>query len=147
MTEYFQNQYYPLPKDPMDESWKRIDGFPDYYISDYGRIWSLHKKDGFKAPMWNGNGYWRIELWDKRKKTRFLIHRLVAQYFLADFDPKKDVDHLNNIRTDNRAVNLECVSRSENVLRAHARAREKLTPEEELVYALESTQWWDDDDE
>ena len=127
----------------MEETFKEIKDCPGYYISDWGRIYSIHKGD-FKVPQWNGNGYWRIELWDKGKRTRYLIHRLVAEYFLEDFDPTKDDDHINGIRTDNRAINLRCLTRSENMLAANE--RNKLTPEEEIEYALSLTQWWDDDE-
>ena len=43
-----------------------------------------------------------------------LVHRLVAVHFVDGFDVDREVNHLNGDKTDNRAVNLEWVTRTQN---------------------------------
>jgi hypothetical protein len=48
-----------------------------------------------------------------------LAHRVVAACWLEDFDPKKQVHHKNECKTDNRAENLECVTASVHIRDRH----------------------------
>ena len=52
------------------------------------------------------------------KRHKKLVHRLVAETFNKDFDPNLDINHINGIKTDNYASNLESVTRSENIRHA-----------------------------
>jgi len=56
-----------------------------------------------------GAGYIEIQL-DGR---RYLAHRL-AVLAMTGVMPEKVVDHINQIKTDNRWINLRCVSQVEN---------------------------------
>lgn len=108
-----------------------IFGFEDRYeVDENGRVFSIARtgirSDGAKysvnaterLPQTNSkNGYQQICLSLPESKSRcFNIHRLVAEAFLPKPDDSKklEVNHKNGIRSDNRASNLEWVSRSEN---------------------------------
>lgn len=59
-------------------------------------------------------GYLSIALSVGQKVRRQYVHRLVAECFLGRCGVGNVVHHRNHDKTDNRAANLEIVSRSEN---------------------------------
>lgn len=71
------------------------------------------KNPGFLSK----NGYTYIDVC----KRRFLAHRL-AWFLVHGVFPKRDIDHINGNRTDNRITNLRLASRSENLCNAKIRS-------------------------
>lgn len=55
-----------------------------------------------------------VELADSGETRTFSVHRLVAQHFVSGYENGMVVNHLNEIKTDNRAENLEWCSQREN---------------------------------
>jgi hypothetical protein len=104
----------------MDKIWKKIPGYSLYEISNYGEIktfnWKNMGKEKIMKPALDGCGYLRTML--KRdsdgKVHTVKVHRLVALAFLDNPDNKPHVNHLNGIRNDNRVINLEWTTPSEN---------------------------------
>lgn len=99
---------------PDAEAWKTIDGYGGRYeISSHGRLRSGGKL--IRKPSLNRGGYVRYIVHADKKYTTLLAHRLVLEYFVgASPSDKHEVNHINNIRTDNRPENLEWVTRLEN---------------------------------
>lgn len=112
----------------MKEIWKDIEGFENLYaISNLGRVKSLPKnyrgiyRDEYIMKLTKDrNGYMCINLNIKnsRKRKFKLIHRLVAIHFLNNFGNKKEVNHIDGIKSNNNVNNLEWCTRSENQLHA-----------------------------
>lgn len=87
--------------------WKKIEECPGYEVSDQGEV--RNSRGGILKPE-TVRGYHRVYLF----RTHVSVHRLVAAAFLGPCPEGKEVDHINNIRTDNRLENLQYLTRSEN---------------------------------
>ena len=120
MNNHVGNLEIYLPETIDNEKWKDIQGFEGrYQISNMGRVrsldrWTNHEHPNFlKGRMINpsinkGKGYFRVSLSDgSRNYTHYEVHRLVALHFVPGYKPGLVVNHKNEIKTDNRAVNLE----------------------------------------
>ena len=104
------------------ENWKEIKGFDgNYSVSSEGRVRSnglLKGKNSkvriLKTEM-SKKGYLRVGLTKDGKQKKYLVHRLVAIAFLDNPNNLPDVNHKNECKTDNRLINLEWMSRRDNM--------------------------------
>lgn len=101
-------------------AFKPIPGFPGYKVNSSGTV---KGPDGNTlSPRKDKDGYERVDLrLDGKRFTKF-VHTLVEKAFGGS---GKEVDHKNGDRTDNRASNLETVSRKENMKRMGKRQKKK----------------------
>ena len=106
---------------PLQEEWKAVVGYENLYeISNFGRVKSLNRLDSMgrvveetiKAYHINTTGYPAITLNKEGKKKTKMIHQLVVQSFLGHIPNNYNgvVNHLDEIKTNNRLDNLEVVS-------------------------------------
>lgn len=104
-----------------------IKGFPDYYITENGDIYSRysaykHNPQGKIYKLNPGvdktNGYIRVMLFKEGKKYKKYVHRLLAETFLPNPENKPCINHKNGIRHDNRLSNIEWCSYAENTQHA-----------------------------
>ncbi len=99
------------------ENWREIKGFDGFYfISDLGNIKSLYRGEKLIKPRDSKRGYTTVIL--AGKKTLY-VHRLVASHFICDIDDKREVNHKNGIKNDNKLSNLEIVTKGENLKHAY----------------------------
>lgn len=100
-----------------NEIWAAIKGYEGLYeVSNYGRVRSLnYNRTGVAREMAtspnNSTGYVNCCLSKDGKQKCHAVHRLVAEAFLPNPNGYEQIDHRNNKKTDNRAVNLRWVSR------------------------------------
>ena len=95
------------------EIWKDIEGYDGkYQVSNLGRVRSFRiKSDGvILVQRPNAGGYPYVELGKKKRP----VHQLVAYAFCDGYKEGLHVNHKNEIKTDNRADNLEWVTQKQN---------------------------------
>jgi len=109
------------------EIWKDIPGYEGLYqASNLGQIRSLNRyvdnqqngigqrlvKGRILKPYLAGAGYMYVVISINQKKKKHLIHRLVMSSFVGESD--LTVNHINEIKTDNRLSNLEYCTQMDN---------------------------------
>lgn len=115
----------------MEEIWKDIIGYEGIYqVSSNGKVRSVDRevfepcgkirqhKSRLLKPTVEKVGYELVTLSKSGEIKTFRVHRLVAQAFLENLENKKEVNHKNANKSDNRIENLEWCTSLEN--NAHA---------------------------
>lgn len=112
------------------EIWKDIIGYEGLYmISNMGRVKSLFKRGSGNAILkMSDNGYHRVTLSVKCARTNFFVHKLIAQAFIPNPDNKLQVNHINRNKYDNRVVNLEWCTPSENTIHSYIGSHKSKVP-------------------
>lgn len=71
------------------------------------------------------NGYLRVELHENGAAKKHLVHRLVATHFVPNPDGRPQVNHIDGVKTNNDASNLEWVTQSQNQIHAYETGLQK----------------------
>jgi len=87
-----------------------------YDVTRDGRVLSLRRGHEVRLdPSGRDRTYRRVELWRDGKRTRVLVHRLVAEVFIGPQpSPEHMVCHKNDQSDDNRVENLYWGTREDN---------------------------------
>ena len=116
----------------MEEIWKPVTGYEGrFYVSNLGNVKResalFYRKDGqlqgvkLRYPTQHTDrlGYLRVDLQYQGKRKAYLVHRLVAQEFIPNPENKREVNHIDGNKKNNKAENLEWCTRLENMQHAH----------------------------
>lgn len=94
--------------------WRMVKGHPRYSVSCNGEVlcWNWHEYGEPKIckSQKNRYGYLQIKIDGKLNS----VHRIVCEAFHPNQQNKPCVDHVNTIRNDNRAENLQWTTYKEN---------------------------------
>ena len=89
--------------------------FSNYAARKNGEVINLKTKKIIKMIN-NGKGYLLLNICDKKleKPKKYLQHRFVFEVFKGPIPRCFEIDHQNNIRSDNRIKNLQLLTHKQN---------------------------------
>ena len=100
-----------ITKKYIGEVWRPVKGYEGLYeVSNYGRVKSLKRNtahERIKSPIKDRDGYLIVCFNKNGKQSNKRIHRLVAEAFIPNPNNLPQVNHKNEIKTDNCVENLE----------------------------------------
>lgn len=111
----------PITEPPKKEIFKKIPEFPNYRVSNLGRVCSI--RNGIREfkklrPCSGREEYLNVTLWDKGIKKKICIHNLVAKIFIGEVPEGYIVDHIDNNHSHNYVTNLQIITLKENTQKA-----------------------------
>lgn len=135
--------------------WKEIENFPGYLVSDTGEVkstkyWGQFKRinsDGTLVQRTCKSGYKYVNLYKNGHMYSVKVHRLVAQAFIPNPSGYNQVNHKDEIKSNNNASNLEWCDHSYNLtynglsVRAHEKQKRRIgayNANEELLHKFDS---------
>lgn len=114
------------------ENWRVLPSREKFEVSDLGKVRTITKRIVMKngrtmtkkgrilKEKKNKKGYPEIRLYEKRNiSITQTVHKLVMLTFVGLRPEGLQVNHKNGIKTDNRLVNLEYVTPSDNIKHAY----------------------------
>ena len=105
--------------------WRDVPGWEGLYqVSDEGQVRTVGGRSGatdkrIQNLKTRGCGYVYANLSKNGKLSQVGVHRLVAKAFIPNPEHKKQVNHINGNKTDNRVQNLEWATQEENCAHSH----------------------------
>lgn len=98
------------------EKWKPVEGYEGLYeVSDMGRVANVRKGRKLLSHSLTVSGYPQLGLHKDGVRCGTRLHRLVAKAFCFGYAEGLEVNHINGVKTDNRACNLEWCTHTDNM--------------------------------
>ena len=94
------------------EHWEAVDGFPNYRVSDQGRVYN-NKTKKYVGTV-GETGYVYVGLSYKGNHRTRKMHQLVMEAFKGKCPEGCVIDHIDHNRANNKLSNLRYVTQSEN---------------------------------
>lgn len=108
--------------------YKQIKDFPNYYITEFGEVYSDRLRGQEKSPHLH-----KLKPKDPGEKSKYLniilcnedgqftksIHRLVAEYFVSGYFEGAVVNHIDGNNRNNVASNLEWTTVKDNIHKSY----------------------------
>lgn len=81
-------------------------GFPNYEVSNYGRVVNVVRERDLKLLIHTPSGLQYVQLYRDGVKYSWFVHRLVARTFFMDYTESIFVDFINGDKFDCCVLNL-----------------------------------------
>ena len=88
------------------ETFKKIEGFEDYSITDHGNVRNDETGNNRK-PFLNQDIAYQLGLSEDKKVSMWRIYCLVCNAFISNPDNKHEIEHIDGDTTNNKVCNLK----------------------------------------
>ena len=106
--------------------WKEVKDFDNYEVNENGEIRHKKKKTILKHII--DRGYHKVLLRKGPIKLKTGVHRIVASAFIPNPYDYKEVNHIDENKSNNHVTNLEWCDRHQNINHSIKSQRFKVTP-------------------
>ena len=102
------------------EKFYKHEVFDSYAAKKDGVVINLRNKKNIKMSK-NNSGYLYFKIYNKKLKNykAFFQHRFVYEVFKGKIPHHLEIDHINNLKTDNRIKNLQLLTHKKNMQKSH----------------------------
>lgn len=97
----------------IGEMWRQLPFAPRYWVSNCGRVYGTAHKKVLKPEC---KKYARVYIKTIAGYKHFLIHKLVAMFFLQNYSDFKQVHHIDRNGLNNHCLNLVMVTEQQHHL-------------------------------
>ena len=101
------------------EKWKDVKGYEGLYlINENGEVISVRRQGapgGKVKATTNQDGYLRVKLNKDGRGRRHMAHRLVYETFVGEIPEGCEINHIDEVKTNNNVRNLEAVTHLTNI--------------------------------
>lgn len=108
----------------LKEEWKDIENYPNYQVSNLGRVKSKERytkqrngmnlrKEKLLTPQKDHKGYLYVRLYNENGWRYFKVHIIVAKTFIPNLLNEPTVDHIDRDKENNKIDNLRWTSYKE----------------------------------
>jgi hypothetical protein len=102
---------------PTTEVWKPVPGYEGLYeVSDRGEVRSIARRA--LITVQRSRRYLTVCLYKDSRRKRHYVHAVVASAFIGERPAGHEVNHRDGDHLNNRADNLEYLTRSQNIRHA-----------------------------
>jgi hypothetical protein len=122
VKEFFKAMACFFKEDDDAEQWNAHPVYSNYLISSHGKVMNAQRGKELKSFNDGGTGYLQVVLSINGQKKQKKVHQLVAETFLTPTAEGLQVNHINEIKTDNRLTNLEYITPRAN--KQHSRKKD-----------------------
>ena len=97
---------------PDKEIWKPVEGYENYYVSNFGKVKTPRGK--LLKEHLNYKGYVKVSLSKHNKCKSIALHRIVAKAFIPNPGQLPCINHIDEDKTNNCISNLEWCNNAYN---------------------------------
>jgi len=122
---------------------KDIEGYEDRYaITEDGQVWSYYSKS-FIYQRTNNKGYKLVRLKKNGQQKLYSVHQLVAKAFIPNPNDYKEINHIDENKSNNSVSNLEWCTHQQNMrsgscYERSAETQRKTHPNRKAVICVET---------
>lgn len=143
----------PVSTPTVEEEWRPVPGWPDYAVSNTGRVVSYKSKEPRELRGGLIGGYRRVALHRPDGRKYLAVHRLVALAFIGPEPVGMEVRHLDGDPLNCHVSNLKYGTHAENMQdrlahgrhpmasKTHCTRGHEFTPENTKTYPGRVGRW------